>query len=69
MKNTALLGWGGLICGLIGMIYTMYHDVVWDRYEGWTLFATMSHIAVALCVLAIIAGGMLIVIGARRRAG
>ncbi len=69
MKNATLLGWGAVLCGLIGMIYTIYHDTIWGRYEGWSLFATKSHIAIALCAVAIIVGAKLLTMGERKRAG
>lgn len=69
MKNATLLGLGAVLCGLIGIIYTIYHDVLWDRYDGWTLIGTKSHIGIALCAVAIIVGAKLLSIGARQRAG
>ena len=53
-----LIGRLGVACGLIGLVYTFYHDVIWSRYEGgnWVLIGWKTHLAVALCILAIVIG-------------
>ena len=69
MKNATSLGWIAIFCGLIGLVYTTYHDVLWNSHDGWVILGWKSQLAMALCVVAIIAGGNLIAVGARRRDG
>ncbi len=69
VKNATPLGWTGIVCGLIAMIYAFYHDAIWDRCEGWVNLGWKSDLAIALTVVAIFVGVNLIIVGARRRAG
>jgi hypothetical protein len=34
MRHATSLGWTAILCGLIGIIYSNYHDVLWDSYDG-----------------------------------
>ena len=57
----SLIGRLGVACGLIGLVYTFYHDVIWETYEGgdWVLIGWKTHLAVALCIVAIVFGASL----------
>ncbi|MDP6475423.1 MAG: hypothetical protein QF666_07500 [Alphaproteobacteria bacterium] len=69
LKYATPLGWTGIVCGLIAMIYTFYQDVIWGRYEGWINLGWKSDLGIALGVVAIFVGVNLIITGARRCAG
>ena len=69
MKFATPLGWTGIVCGLIALIYTFYHDVIWDNYDGWINLGWKSDLAVAPGVVAVFVGANLLIVGARRRGG
>ncbi len=69
MKFATPIGWTGIVCGLIAMIYTFYHDAIWNTYEGMIKLGWKSDLAVALGVVAIFVGVNLVVVGARQRGG
>ena len=69
MKFARPLGWAGIVCGLIGMIYTFYHDAIWNRYDGLVILGWKSDLAVALGVVANIVGANLLIVAARQRGG
>lgn len=67
MKFAMPLGWIAIVCGLIGMIYTFYHDAIWNSYDGWVNLGWKSDLAVALGVVAIFVGANLLILAARQR--
>jgi len=69
MKHASALGWIGLVCGLIAMIYTFYHDVIWDSYDGAIMLGWKSDLAIALGLVAVFVGANLLIVGARRGRG
>ena len=69
MKFARPLGWAGIVCGLIGMIYTFYHDAIWNRYDGLVILGWKPDLAVALDVVAIFVGANLLIVAARQRGG
>jgi hypothetical protein len=60
-------GFIAVVGGLIGMNYTYFHDIIWNRFEGWIDLGWWSQVVIGGCTILVLIGAILI--GRSRRRG